>query len=182
MHPSDGGGSLILSIIALVAMIIPFIVLGYVCWIFWKARKRAEPEEIPGLEAQIPDRPVVRWLHAVDEAIPGELRVVAGDLQGDSVVSWLKTLLSDAFYWTDNDLVVQTRSMYGGAPRKEGAVFVLDQGGGVSHFSYFKNKRTAGAIVDALTQDAPTTFRPIGRESWAGESSTGIRAARRATS
>ena len=145
------------------------------------ARKRAEPEEIPGLEAQIPDRPVVRWLHAVDEAIPGELRVVAGDLQGDSVVSWLKTLLSDAFYWTDNDLVVQTRSMYGGAPRKEGAVFVLDQGGGVSHFSYFKNKRTAGAIVDALMQDAPTAFRPIGRESWAGESSTGIRAARRAT-
>ena len=44
MHPSDGG-SLILSIIALVAMIIPFFVLGFVCWIFWKARKRAEPEE-----------------------------------------------------------------------------------------------------------------------------------------
>ncbi|MGH3035720.1 MAG: hypothetical protein ACRDMU_00935 [Gaiellaceae bacterium] len=45
MHPSDGGGSLILSIIALVAMIIPFIVLGYVCWIFWKAKKREEAAE-----------------------------------------------------------------------------------------------------------------------------------------
>ena len=49
----------------------------------------------------------------------GDLRVVAGDLEGDSVMSWLKTLLADAFYWTDNDLVVQTRSMYGGAPRAE---------------------------------------------------------------
>ena len=78
------------------------------------------PEEIPGLAAQIPDSPLVQWLHAVDEAIPGELRVVAGDMQGDSVVSWLKTLLADAFYWTDNDLVVQTRSMYGGAPRASG--------------------------------------------------------------
>ena len=39
------GGSLILSVIALVAMIIPFIVLGYVCWIFWKAKKREEAAE-----------------------------------------------------------------------------------------------------------------------------------------
>ena len=74
------------------------------------AQRRADPEKIPGLAAQIPDSPLVRWLHAVDEAIPGELRVVAGDIEGDSVTSWLKTLLADAFYWTDNDLVVQTRS------------------------------------------------------------------------
>ena len=45
MHPSDGGGSLILSIIALVAMIVPFFVLGFVCWIFWKAKKREEMAE-----------------------------------------------------------------------------------------------------------------------------------------
>ena len=34
------------------------------------------------------------------------------------MVTWVKTLLSDAFFWTDNDLVVQTRSMYGGSPRE----------------------------------------------------------------
>ena len=45
MHPSDGGGSLILSIIALVAMIVPFFVLGFVCWIFWKAKKREDMAE-----------------------------------------------------------------------------------------------------------------------------------------
>ncbi|MGH3013629.1 MAG: hypothetical protein ACRDNR_15055 [Gaiellaceae bacterium] len=45
MHPSDGGGSLILSIIALVAMIIPFFVLGFVSWIFWKAKKREDAAE-----------------------------------------------------------------------------------------------------------------------------------------
>ena len=45
MHAPESGGSLILSIIALFAMIIPWFVLGYVSWIFWKARKRAEPDE-----------------------------------------------------------------------------------------------------------------------------------------
>ena len=56
--------------------------------------------------------------------------MVAGDIEGDSVMSWVKTLLADAFYWTDNDLVVQTRSMYGGTPRERGgASFLLDQGG-----------------------------------------------------
>ena len=139
------------------------------------AQRRADPDKIPGLAAQIPDSPLVRWLHAVDEPIPGELRVVAGDIEGDSVMSWLKTLLADSFYWTDNDLVVQTRSMYGGAPRAAGATFVLDQGGKVSHFNYFSNERTAEAIVNALTQDMPTGFRVIGPLSWSGESATGVR-------
>ena len=44
MHtPEDG--SFVLSIIALVAMIIPWFVLAYVSWIFWKAKKRDEAEE-----------------------------------------------------------------------------------------------------------------------------------------
>ncbi|MET0553573.1 MAG: CHAT domain-containing protein [Vicinamibacteria bacterium] len=144
------------------------------------AQRRADPDEIPGLAAQVPDSPLVRWLNAADAPIPGDLRVVAGDLQGDSVTSWLKTLLSDAFYWTDNDLVVQTRSMYGGAPRSTGASFVLDQGGSVSHFNYFANERTAAAIVSAVLEPEPQDFRAIGPLSWAGGSSTGVRAARAA--
>ena len=140
------------------------------------AQRRADWKIIPGIAAQIPDSPLVKWLHAVDEAIPGELRVVAGDVEGDSVSSWIKTLLADSFFWTDNDLVVQTRSMYGGAPRAAGGRFVLDQGGKVSHFKYFHNKGTATAIVAALKDDEPKDFRPIGPESYAGRDSSGIRA------
>jgi pimeloyl-ACP methyl ester carboxylesterase len=142
------------------------------------AKRRADPDEMPGLAAQMPDSALVKWLNDGGTQAAGSLRVVAGDLQGDSVTSWLKTLLADAFYWTDNDLVVQTRSMYGGAPRAGGATFVLDQGGGVSHFNYFANERTASAVVEALVQDAPRDFRQIGPLSWAGQSSTGLRAAR----
>lgn len=143
------------------------------------AQYRADPDVIPGLAAQIPDSPLVRWLHEAGAPLPGSLRVVAGDLDGDSVSSWLKTLASDAFYWTDNDLVVQTRSMYGGAPR-QGASFLLDQGGRVSHFNYFSNARTAAAVVDALTLDEPPGFGAIGPLSWAGDSATGVRAAAKA--
>ena len=126
----------------------------------------------------VPDSPLVRWLNSGDEPISGQLRVVAGDLEGDSLGSWVKTLLADAFYWTDNDIVVQTRSMYGGTPRAGGASFLLDQGGKVTHFNYFANERTATAIVSALVQDRPAGFRPIGPLSWAGEDSSGVRAAR----
>ena len=140
------------------------------------AQRRTDPATIPGLAAQIPDSPLVQWLHSPTERIAGELRVVAGDIAGDSVVSWLKTLLSDSFFRTDNDLVVQTSSMYGGTPRANGASFLFDQGGKVSHFSYFANELTARAVVEGLTNDVPAGFRTIGPLSWAGESATGERA------
>ena len=143
------------------------------------ARRRAVPEEMPGVEAMMPDRPVARWLNTPSAAIAGQLRVVAGDIQGDSLTSWLKTLLSDAFYWTDNDLVVQTRSMYGGTPREPNAAsFALDRGGRVAHFNYFANERTADLITRGLLEAQPSGFGPIGPLSWAGEDASGKRAAR----
>jgi hypothetical protein len=133
------------------------------------ARRRADPSQIPGLAAMIPDTPLVQWLNDATAAHPGDLRVVAGDLEGDTLGSWLKTLLADAYYWTDNDIVVQTRSMYGGTPRSGGASFLLDQGGKATHFDYFRNPRTVDAVVDGLMQATPPPgYRPIGPLSWAG--------------
>ena len=147
------------------------------------ARRRADPTELPGIEAMMPQSPVVAWLNSASETIPGELRVVAGDMQGDSIGSWVKTLLSDAFYWTDNDLVVQTRSMYGGAPRAASAAgaaasFLLDRGAQVTHFNYFSNERTVGAVFAALTAEQPPEFGAIGPLSWAGQDASGTRAAK----
>lgn len=142
------------------------------------AQRRADPDKLPGLAAQVPDSALIQWLHATENALPGQLRVVAGDVQGDSVGTWLKTLLSDGFYWTDNDFVVQTRSMYGGAPRAGGASFLLDRGGRVAHSSYFAAERTAEAVCNALTQEQPAGFATIGPLSWSGQSAAGSRAAR----
>jgi CHAT domain-containing protein len=141
------------------------------------AATRTDPSKLPGVAAMMPDSPLVRWLHAGEDSIPGDLRVIAGDIEGDSITSWIKTLLSDSFYWTDNDLVVQTRSMYGGVPRANSASFLLHAGGKVSHFNYFSNDETAQAICAALTSDQPHGFRKIGPLSWAGDDASGFRAA-----
>jgi len=142
------------------------------------AQRRSDPAELPGLEAMTPDSPVVQWLNAGGEPIPGQLRVLAGDIEGDSITSWVKTLLADAFYWTDNDLVVQTRSMYGGTPRAlSGASFLLDRGAKVSHFNYFANERSVQAVESGLTEGQPAGFRLIGPLSWAGQDASGTRAA-----
>ncbi|MCV2219714.1 DUF7379 domain-containing protein [Thauera sp. Sel9] len=146
------------------------------------ARERFDPETLPGLYAMTPDNPLVQWLNDAQALVPGKLRVVAGDIEGDSVLSWLKTLLADAFYWTDNDIVVQTSSMYGGSPRNEGASYMLDKSADATHFNYFRNKLTADAIVDGLLRDAPAGFAPIGPLSWKGESADGRRAAMRSQS
>lgn len=150
-------------------------------FLYGVAQHRADPERIPGLAAQVPDSALLRWLHAMPGPIEGDLRVVAGDIEGDTIGSWLKTLLADSFFWTDNDLVVQTRSMYGGSPRNRSrATFVLDRGAAVSHFQYFGNARTADAIVGGLVEAAPAGFETIGPLSYAGQNASGTRAARAA--
>jgi hypothetical protein len=153
---------------------------GLVDFIAEVARRRTDPAQIPGLAAMMPGTPLVNWLNAAPQAIPGDLRVVAGDLQhGSTMGSWLKALLSDAYYRTDNDIVVNTNSMYGGAPRAGGATFLLDQGPAVTHFAYFENDKTAGAVVRALIEGPPPPgFQPIGPLSWAGQDASGERGLR----
>ncbi|TXT41115.1 MAG: hypothetical protein FD135_574 [Comamonadaceae bacterium] len=139
------------------------------------ARERAKPESMPGIEAMRRSSAVVQWLNQAGPAAPSALRVVAGDITGDSLVSWVKTLLADSYYWTDNDLVVQTSSMYGGMARTDEASFLLDRSGQTDHFSYFKNDRTANGIAQALIQEHPDGFAPIGPLSRTGQDSSGTR-------
>jgi hypothetical protein len=40
----QSSGSLAITIVAAVAMFIPWVVLAYVSWIFWKAKKRDDAE------------------------------------------------------------------------------------------------------------------------------------------
>jgi len=127
---------------------------------------------LPGIAAIVPDAALIRWLNSAG-SVAGELRVIAGNVQGDSVVSWVKTLLVDSFYKADNDMIVPTASMFGGAHRTGTSLFFLDQGRDASHFNYFANPRTAAAAVHALLEAAPSGFAPIGPLSAAGQSSTG---------
>jgi len=144
------------------------------------AQQRTRVDEFAGLAAMVPGSAEVNWLNTGTQPVEGRLFVVAGDLLGDSVTGWIKTLLADAFYWGDNDLVVHTRAMYGGTPRAGGARYFLAQGGRSTHFGYFEERPTAEAVLAGLKDPDPRDFRAIGPLSWAGESSVGQRTARRA--
>ncbi len=139
------------------------------------ARQRIDPGTLPGLAASLPSSPLLRWLPADDEPIDSALRVIAGKRVGDSGDRWLGSLVTDAFFLSDNDLVVPTRSMLGGASRRQPALFFLDESAQTHHFGYFGDTRCAAAIVAALVDEVPPQFRPIGPLSWAGDSPTGSR-------
>ena len=63
-------------------------------------------------------------------------------------------LLADRFYAGEHDLVVNTGSMYGGAPRadRQGDALPYQQGAAVNHFNYFKNAASAEAHRTALAR------------------------------
>ncbi|MGI9296240.1 MAG: DUF7379 domain-containing protein, partial [Pseudomonadales bacterium] len=135
---------------------------------------KARPDEIPGLEAQMPDSPLVRLLNSSTNELVADLSVISGDIEKDSLLGRIALLAPDKFYGGEHDLVVNTASMYGGGARAEGGRFLSVQGSNVSHFNYFRNTPTADALIKGLTEPTqelaavfttglPTLAKPIPR-------------------
>ena len=94
--------------------------------------------------------------------------VVGGDLAGSTAWSTLKALVTDLYYREDNDLVVNTPSMFGGAERTGVIRYWIDTGGGVDHFHYFKNPDTASRVVAALLRPDSDAGAVAGQQADAG--------------
>ena len=124
-------------------------------------KKRTDPQELPGLEAQMPTSPLVRVLNRPGQATSADLHVVGGDLAGDTAWSSLKALVTDLYYREDNDLVVNTPSMFGGAERTGVIRYWIDTGGNVDHFHYFRNADTASRVVAALVHPDADVFHAL---------------------
>ncbi|MGH6622425.1 MAG: DUF7379 domain-containing protein, partial [Burkholderiaceae bacterium] len=129
------------------------------------AKNRWQPALLPGIEAMTPPSPVVRFLNAQLAQAQGELGVIAGDIEGGHWLKRLGVFLTDQFIYEsrDNDLVVNTDSMFNGAPRAQ-TRYVFDQGGDVTHFNYFRNERTRSSMLHWITapNDAtPLEFKPL---------------------
>jgi tetratricopeptide (TPR) repeat protein len=118
------------------------------------ARRRTEPDELPGLEAQMPESPIIHLLNRSGVTTADELGVIAGDVQGQGFWKTLTVFATDLFYREDHDLVVNTRSMYGGAARQSTLLF-FDKGPDVNHFSYFANLASRSRLHAWLTREGP---------------------------
>ena len=110
-------------------------------------RERTDARILPGLEAMMPDSPLVGLLNAADVRIDAPLHVLAGDFQGDGLLPWLGDCLSEIYYGGQTDLVVNTPSMSGGAFRTQGIKQKSLTGPEVHHLSYFRRDESALALL-----------------------------------
>lgn len=116
-------------------------------------RDRTDATLLPGLEAMMPDSPLVALLNAADVRIDSPLHVLAGDFQGDGLLPWLGDCLSEIYYGGETDLVVNTASMSGGAMRMRGIRQKFLSGPKVHHLSYFRRDESAQPLLNALQGD-----------------------------
>jgi CHAT domain-containing protein/tetratricopeptide (TPR) repeat protein len=131
------------------------------------AKNRTDPRMVPGIEAMLPDSPLAALVGRAEPKEGARVAVVAGDIEGGGVLKKLGVFLTDYFLFEEenNDLVVDTESMFGGIARDHGR-YVFDQGDDVSHFRYFANSRTRRALQGWLTSepdDVLSDFQPIRR-------------------
>ncbi|GAA4470403.1 hypothetical protein GCM10023189_58930 [Nibrella saemangeumensis] len=118
---------------------------------------KGDASSLPGLEVQNPKSPFNQMLNnaAPETTIDTPLLVIAGDSRLSLRWQAIKVALANVFFLADNDLVVNTRSMYNGAKRADGRVqYFFDQGGTVDHFNYFGNAHTQTALFHALQTPA----------------------------
>ncbi len=115
------------------------------------AKERTRPEQLPGLEAQMPGSPFIAMLNSVDETVESTLAVIKGDIEPTGIFKKIGIFFLDQFYESDHDLVVNTPSMDGGATRLNPIMVLFDQGQDVNHFEYFTNKKTRQGLFHGLT-------------------------------
>lgn len=109
-----------------------------------------DPDQLPGLEAMNPASPFLKVLNNPDNAIKGPLTVISGNCGIKFNLKALLIIASKLFYLRDNDLVVDTKSMYCGSRRNIPIQYFFDEGPEVDHVHYFKNKKTQDALLLAL--------------------------------
>ena len=130
------------------------------------AKNRTDAKLIPGIEAMLPDSPMARFLAVAKPKESTQMAVIAGDIEGGGLLKRLGVLFTDYAFFSgiDNDLVVDTDSMYAGIARQAGGRALFDQGPATSHFHYFQNDGTRAALREWLLSDAVERldlFKPL---------------------
>lgn len=121
------------------------------------ANKRLQPQLVPGIEAMLPDSPLGSFLIRAPRLNGIQMAVIAGDIEEEVLWKRVGVMFTDWMFFdqADNDLVVDTRSMYQGLAANGKTHTLFDQGPGVNHFSYFRNQITRSALCDWLLVDDP---------------------------
>ena len=106
------------------------------------AQEKQDPTILPGIEAQSPQSQFIRLLNGAHRELDSDLTVIAGDCEGTFKG------MADYFFYEANDLVVDSRSMLRGVPRKRSRWYC--SGGDVHHLNYFGDEDTVTKLVAGL--------------------------------
>ncbi|KAI5912356.1 CHAT domain-containing protein [Azoarcus sp. PA01] len=148
------------------------------------AARRIDPRFLPGIEAMLTDAPMARLLADAQRKHGIAMSIISGDIEGGSVLRRIGVLFTDWMFFdrADNDLVIDTESMYAGLATRNDARYLFDQGASVHHFGYFSHRRTRSALRDWLTAEEPaalTAFTPLVRRHEPDAATARSRAAKR---
>lgn len=117
--------------------------------------QRGNPQVLPGLEAMMPDSALQPIFNNHLLRLPDQLRIIAGNAGMQGIGKTILYLLTRLYYFTDNDFVVDTDSMFMGGQRVHKPSYQFMSGKRVDHFSYFGNQASQEAICTGLVEDSP---------------------------
>lgn len=114
-------------------------------------KERTDPATLPGLAAMSPEySPLLQVLNRREVRQDDGLQIIAGDVEPTNLLRRLAIWFADQYFGDNHDLVVDTGSMDGGAPRTTPPTIFRDKGATVTHFNYFANTSSAGALGGVL--------------------------------
>ena len=104
------------------------------------ADKRVDARLVPGIEAMLTDSPLGVVLAQAPRRQGVTMAVITGDMDGGGILKRLGVMFTDWMFFdrADNDLVVDTASMYAGLARSGETRYLYDQGASVNHFQLFR--------------------------------------------
>lgn len=144
-------------------------------------------DELPGLEAQRPESLLIKALNTYKSfdgnnnpvGFDNRLAVISGNGKFSLSLDGLKIVLTKFFFkWKENDLIVDTASMYQGCKRAHAVQYFLDNNPDTNHFRYFLNETTRDALKQALFFSGVTgtipTFKEVKGENYDAAADRGI--------
>ena len=116
--------------------------------------EKSNPESFPGLWSMVPGS-TFQVINNRNTKLSSHLVSISGDSKiGGGFLHSLSVILTNLYYWRENDFVVNTNSMTKGLINRRTHVFFKIQNKKIDHFSYFKEETHMKIVLSALNNQS----------------------------